>query len=118
MLLDDDVVTDGKPKPGALSSRLSREERIEHLFFDLGRDTRAVVANPDLHTIAEALGRGSEGWLAIIHFRFALRRRVEAIRDQVEQRPRNLLREYIDLASSGIERPLQRDSEAPFLGPP
>ena len=49
--------------------------------------------------------------------RFALRGRVEAIRDQVEQRPRDLLREQIDLASGRVKGPLQGDSEALLLGP-
>jgi hypothetical protein len=36
MLLDDDIVTDGKAKPGALSGRLGCEERVEHLLLHLG----------------------------------------------------------------------------------
>ena len=81
MLLDDDVVTDGEAKAGAFSCGFRREERIEHLLFDLGRDARAVVADSDFHAIAKALGRGSEGGhvVAPIRFRFALGRCIEAI---------------------------------------
>ena len=81
MLLDDDVVTDGKAKPRALADGLGREERIEHLFLHLGRNAGAVVANPDFDAVAEVLGRGSKSRLIIapIRVRFALRRRIEAI---------------------------------------
>src|SRR5262249_49629601 len=65
MLLDDNVVTDGEAKAGAFSGRFRREEGIEHLLFHLGRNTGAVVANPNFHAIAEALGRGSERRLVI-----------------------------------------------------
>jgi hypothetical protein len=34
MLLDNDVVADGKPQPGSFSRRFGREERVEHLFVD------------------------------------------------------------------------------------
>ena len=49
--------------------------------------------------------------------RFALGRRIEAVRDQVEQNPCDVLREDIDFAGSRIEGPLQRDIEALLLGP-
>ena len=63
MLLYNNVVSDGQTKAGALSSRFCCEERIEHLVPDLGRNAGAVVANPYLHAVAEALGRGREGGL-------------------------------------------------------
>ena len=46
----------------------------------------------------------------------ALRRRIKAIGDQVEQRTCNLLREDIDLASGRIKRPLQGYIAAFLLG--
>ena len=73
MLLDDDVVTDGQAKPGSFSGRFGCEERIEHLFLHFGRNARAVVANPDFHTVAEVLGRGSKGWLVFVAVVSALR---------------------------------------------
>ena len=63
MLLDDDIVTDREPEPGTLTRRFRREEGIEYLFLDLGRNADAVIANRDLYAIAEVLRRGSEGWL-------------------------------------------------------
>jgi hypothetical protein len=51
MLLDDDVVTNGQAEASALSGGFSREEGIEHLFLDLGRNTCAVVPYPDLYPV-------------------------------------------------------------------
>jgi len=57
MLLGHDVVADREAKAGSLASRLGREERLEQLVLDLRRDTNAVVADADLHCLAE-LSRG------------------------------------------------------------
>ena len=106
MLLDDDVVTDGKAKPGSFSGGLGREERIEHLFLHLGRNAGAVVADPDFHAVTEVLGRGSKGRLVVaaIGFRFALGRRIEAVGDQIEQNPCDVLRE--DVGFTGGRDPM------------
>ena len=106
MLLDDDVVSDGQAKASAFAGGLGREEGVEHLFLHLGRDAGAVVANRDLHAVAEVLGRGHKGWLIVVSISclFALGRRIEAVRDQVQQSPRNVLREHIGLH----QRPDQR----------
>jgi len=81
MLLDDDVVTDREPKPRALSSRLCREEWIEHLLPHVCRNTATIVANPNFHAVNEALGGGDESWLVVapFHLRIALRCRVKAV---------------------------------------
>src|SRR5262245_50818914 len=81
VLLDDDVVADGEPQSCPFSSWLGRKERLEHLFFHVGRDAGAVVADSDLHTIAEAFGRGRESWLVVspINLRRAPGCRVEAV---------------------------------------
>src|SRR5262245_43560646 len=57
MLLDDDVVSDGQAKASALASGFCREEGIEHLFPDFGRNAWAVVANPNLNFVAKVLCR-------------------------------------------------------------
>ena len=57
MLFDDDVVSDGQTKAGALSSRFCSEERIEHLFPYFGRNARAVVTYSDLNFVTEVLCR-------------------------------------------------------------
>ena len=53
----DDVKADREPEPGALAGRLGREERLEQLFPELGRDPGAVVAHGDFDLIAEIPGR-------------------------------------------------------------
>ena len=103
MLLHDDVVSDGQAKASALSSGLCREEGIEHLFPDLGRNAGAVIANRDLYAVAEALRRSRKSRLMAIAIAllFALGRRVEAVGDQVQESPRDFLGEYIDLTGGG-----------------
>ena len=119
MLLDDDVVTDGQAEPSPFTGRFGRKERVEQLFLHLRRDTGAVVAYPDFDPVAEVLGRRSKRRLVVasICLRFTLGRRIEAVGDQVEQRPRDLLREQIDLASGRVKGPLKGDIEALLLGP-
>ena len=119
MLLDDDVVTYRQAEAGTLSRWFGREEGIEHFFPHLGRNSGAVVADADLDLVTEVLGRGSERWLAVASVRlgFALRGGVEAVGNEVKERPRDLLREQIDLASSRVKGPLQGDIEALLLSP-
>jgi hypothetical protein len=121
MLLDDDVVADREAKTGPFSSRLRCEERVEHLLLHFGRNTGAVVADPDLNTVAEVLGRGSKRRLVVasIRFCFALGRRIEAVGDQVQERPRDVLWEDISFAGG---RPFTLVSviirESPVMLPP
>src|SRR3954465_10423667 len=61
VLLRDNVVTDRQPQTRALAGRLCREEGLEQLVPDLGRDTGAVVAHRDLDQIAAIAGRHGQG---------------------------------------------------------
>jgi hypothetical protein len=81
VLLDDDVVTNGKAQASALSSRLGREERIEHLFFHIRRNASAIVTDRYFNPVTKVLGRGNDCRLIIpaVCFRSALSRRIEAI---------------------------------------
>jgi hypothetical protein len=81
VLLDNDVVADGKAKPGAFSRRLGREERVEHLFFYVSRHTGAVVADSDFNTVTKVFGRRRERRLVVATtgLRPAPGRRVEAV---------------------------------------
>src|SRR5262245_27689391 len=79
VLLDDDVVTDGKAEAGAFASRFGGEEGIEHLFFHIRRNTGAVVADRDFHTIAKILCRCSDGRLGATFCPPAPSCRVEAV---------------------------------------
>src|SRR5215813_12083502 len=105
MLLDNDIVTDGEPKPGAFSSWFRGEERVEHFFFDFRRNAGAVVANCYLDAIAQILSRGSQSWLVIaaIAFGSAFSRCIKTIGDQIKQSPRDVLREDVCLACVGIQ---------------
>ena len=87
--------------------------------FTSGGNAGAVVADPDLHAVAEVFGRGGQGRLVVaaICFRLALGRRIETVRDQIEQNPCDVLREDVGFASGGIQGPLERDIEALLLGP-
>src|SRR5262249_45652554 len=118
MLLHDDVVSDGQPEASALSSGFCCEEGIENLLPHLTWNAVAVVANPDLNFVAKVLCHRHYGWLIAIAavLLFALGRRVEAVRNQVQESPCDLLGEDIDFARSGIKRPLHRNLEALFLG--
>jgi hypothetical protein len=78
MLLHNDVVTDGEPKPGALSSGLRREEWIKHLLLHVSRNAGAVVTDPNFDTVTEVLGRRSESGL-VVASHFALRRCVKTV---------------------------------------
>jgi hypothetical protein len=73
MLFDDDVVADREAKPGALSGRFGGKKGVEHLVLHRRRNSSAVVADPDFHTIAKVFGGRSQGRLVVasIGFRFA-----------------------------------------------
>src|SRR5262245_14905667 len=105
MLLHNDVMTNGEPKPGSFSGRLRCEERVKHLFFYFRWNTRAVIPDSDFHTIAKASCRGHQGWLIAIAIRsgFAFCFRIKTVRDQVQKHPRDVLRKYVGLASSRIK---------------
>src|SRR5262249_37501349 len=81
VLLDDDVVANREAKTCTFSRRLGCEERLEHLFLHIRRNTCTVIADSNFHTITKTLGRGREGGLMTTSLRlcFALRRRVKAI---------------------------------------
>src|SRR4029077_12994537 len=117
MLLHDDVVGDGQAKASALASGLCREEGIEHLFLYLRRNADAVIANSDLDFVAKVLCRSHQGWLTciIIALLFAFGRRIETVRDQVQESPRDFLGENIDLTRGRIKGPLQSHLEALLL---
>src|SRR3974390_179328 len=103
MLLHDYVVTDGEAKPGPFSCRFSSEERGEQLLLHLRRNTRAIVADTDLHPVAEIFGRRGKRRLVVaaITFSFPLGRRIEAVRDQVQQNTGDVLWKHVDFTGGG-----------------
>src|SRR5262245_45253706 len=105
MLLDDDIVANGKAKPGALPGRLGCEKRVEHLLLHLRWNAGAVVADPDFHLIAKTSRRGHQGWFIAIAISFGstLCCRIKAVRDQVQKHPREILGKYVGLPSCRVE---------------
>src|SRR5580704_14219615 len=118
MLLDDDVMAERETKPGSLTRRLGRKEGIEHLLPDFRRNPGTVIADGDLHPVAEGFRCRCKRRLISVAalLRFALGRGVKAIRDQVEQNAGDFLREAVDLAGGRIEEPFQGDVETLLLG--
>jgi hypothetical protein len=111
MLLDDDVVTDGKAKACALSGWLSCKEWVEHLFFDVRRNTGPVIADTNFDTIAKVLGRSRQSRLvvAIICLCSALGRSIEAICNQIKKSTPDVLRENVCPTGRRIKRVLELD---------
>ena len=106
MLLDDAIMADGEAQASTFASRLRCEEGIEHLFLHLKGDTSPVIADRDLHSIAEAFCRRLEGRLITTitdSLHFSLHRSMKAIGNHVQEHTCNLLREDINLASRGIK---------------
>jgi hypothetical protein len=60
VLLGYDLVAYRQAKPGALASRLGREERPKQLVPVFRRNTDAIVAHPYLDAFAEFAGRDSQ----------------------------------------------------------
>ena len=118
MLFDDNVVADGKAETSPFSRRFCREEWIEHLLLHVGRDAGAVITDPDLHSVSETLRRRRQARLkAIAGIRLAFHRRIETVRDHVQESAGNVLRKNIGFARRRIKQPLNRNFETLLLRP-
>src|SRR5215475_232811 len=119
MLLDDDVVADGKAKASAFPGRFGRKEWLEHLFFHVRRYASAVVTDPDFHTIAKVFSRGGECRLVVatIDFRSALGCSIEAVCNQIKKSPPDVLREDVRPTSRRIKGLFELDLKTLRLGP-
>ena len=75
------------------------------LLAHLGRDAGAVVADADLDPVAEVLVAALKRRLVVaaVGRGLALGRGIEAVRDQVQQHARDLLRIEVDVAGGRIE---------------
>src|SRR5258705_5576820 len=80
-------MADRETKPSSLTGRLGREERIEYLCPDVGRNAGAVITNPDLYAVTEVLRRCRKGRLIAIApiLLLALGCGIEAVRDEVQK---------------------------------
>src|SRR5258708_16083074 len=107
MLLDDNVVAQRKAKTRSFASGLRRKEGIEHLFLYFGRNAGAAVTDSDLHAGAKVFGRGSKGGLITVAVGLAgtLRRRVEAVGNQIQNRPCKFLGKHVHLTGLPLRAP-------------
>src|SRR6478752_152454 len=113
MLFCDDIVADRKTEPRPFARWLGGEERIEYLLLHLGRDTSAIVANPDVHRAAEISRRCTQRWLKTIASGFlTLRGCIKAVCNQIQEYPGDFLRIDVDCPCSRIKLPLERHIEA------
>src|SRR5258705_1552403 len=103
-------------KAGPFAGRFGGEERIEYLFPHLGRDARAVVADTNFYPVAEASCRRTQHrFKGLVCFGLVLVGSVEAVGDQIEQCPGNLLRIYFCRTRVRVEVAIEGDPEtAPF----
>src|SRR5262245_55965168 len=84
ILLDQNVVANGKAKACALPGRLGGEERIDNLYLHVGRNASAVIADRDFNTITKVFGRGRKGGLATaVRFISALGCRIKPVCNQI-----------------------------------
>src|ERR1700730_6951828 len=117
MLLGHDVVADREAKPGALTGRLGREERLEQLVLDLRDYAGAVVADADFDCIAEISCRYLQHRLkAGLIAPAAFGGGVETVAEQVETDPSDVLRDESDRGNAPPEIAFERDVEALILG--
>src|SRR5205085_11676593 len=105
MLLDNDVMSHGKAKPCSFPCRLSGEKGNENLFLYLRWDAGAVVANADFNCGAEIPRGRAEDRFKAFFARFSLSPGcgIEAVGNQVEQRPSDLLRIQFGCSCVGVE---------------
>jgi len=119
MLLGHDVVADREAKAGSLASRLGREERLEQLVLDLRRDTNAVVADADLHCLAELsrghLQRGLE--TRVVSLFPAFDGRIKSVAEKVETDSGDVLGHKFDRGECACIIALQFNVETLILGP-
>src|SRR6516164_3062834 len=97
VLLGYDLVANRQPKPGALASRLGREEGLEQLVPVFQGNADAVVAHPDLDAFAELAGRNLQ-YRAVSSVALAapLVGGIEAVAYEVEEHAGQLLRHDVN----------------------
>src|SRR3954453_53049 len=118
VLLGNDVVADRQTQPRALAGRLGREEGLEQLVPDLGRDAGTVVTHPYLDRVADGAGGYGERRpiLRLGALAQPLGGGVEAVAEQIEEDASHLLRRQHDAADSPVIVPVDRNVECLILG--
>jgi hypothetical protein len=93
--------------------RESGEERLEQFVSDVGRNAGAIVLHTDFHRITDVTGADLQRrhQLRIAAVTCPPRCRVEAIGEEVEKHPRDVLR--VDIDRGDAFAPATRDARAP-----
>src|SRR3954447_9710790 len=121
VLLGDYVVADRQTETGSFAGGLCREEGLEQLVLDLGRNASAVVAHRDLDRVIRLTRRHlqgrAEGAVAAVARALSHSGGVEAVAEQVEEEAGDLLRRHLDWRQAGLKIALPGDVEACVLRP-
>ena len=114
-----DVIADRQAETGSFAGRLRREKRLKELVLDVGRNADAVVANADFNSLSEISRRDAQGWLEVrvASLPLAFGAGIEAIAEQVQTHPSNVLGDNFDRGQPGSVILFQRDIEALILSP-
>src|SRR6185437_5697217 len=113
MLLHDDVVAKRQAEPGAFSGGLGSEKRFENLVSYFIVYSGAIVAHANFHLAAQVARTDTQRRLEtlVLDGVGAHARGIDAVADQVQHHPEELLWERIDRAGSRIDILLHRDVE-------
>jgi hypothetical protein len=113
VLFHNDIVAHRQAKSCAFTRRFRCKERSEYFRFCFGWDPGAVVADANFDRVTEILRHSGKRRFEVVNgFHRAFSRCVEAVRYQIEQYPRDLLRINGYHASGRIKIPLHRNIEA------
>src|ERR1051325_7241352 len=117
VLLRHDVVADRQSQAGSFASRLSREERLEQLVPDHGRNADAVITCSDFDGTAEFTCGHPQNRLefGVTGFSLTLGSSVKAVAKYIQANPRNVLRHEFDRSDHLVEVAFQRDVKALIL---
>ena len=108
-----------RPSPVPSPAGLVVKNGLNIFSFTSGGIPVPLSRISDFDAVAEVLGRGGKRWLVVASVRlgFALRGGVEAVGNEVEERPRNLLWEQIDLSGGRVKGPFKGNIKALLLSP-
>ena len=94
-----------RPSPVPSPAGLVVKKGLNNLVLDIGWNARAVVPYSDFDPISETFGPSNKSRFKAVaaKLRLALGSCVEAVRDQVEEDPSDLLGKYVHLAGGRVE---------------
>jgi hypothetical protein len=97
-------VAEGQAEPSALASRLRREEWLEQLVLDLGRNADPIVADADFDRFAEIVCRHRQRRLEVRRSAFTpFGSGVEPVVDQIDEDAADLLRRQFERGDIAVK---------------